>query len=93
MSHRYFYLAGLAAVVFLSGCAMPSSPPSYEITLPYGATACPEPRPTEGEMVMCTMNYLPVCAIHSDASRSTQSNDCSACADPKIAGYTDGACP
>lgn len=41
----------------------------------------------------CPMNYLPVCAIHTDQRRSTQSNSCSACANLDVIGYSEGQCP
>ena len=50
-------------------------------------TPCPEPRPR-----LCTMDYRPVCAKLNDGSVKTYSNGCSACTDPVVTGYRDGAC-
>ena len=50
-------------------------------------TACKEPRPQ-----MCTREYRPVCAKRADGSMKTYSNGCTACTDPKVVGYYQGAC-
>ena len=50
-------------------------------------TACKEPRPQ-----MCTRDYRPVCAKLDDGSRKTYSNGCTACTDPKVTSYYQGAC-
>jgi hypothetical protein len=50
-------------------------------------TACTEPRPQ-----VCTMDYTPVCARHEDGSYKTYSNGCTACANPSVAAYMEGAC-
>jgi len=50
-------------------------------------TTCPEPRPQ-----MCTREYRPVCAKLDDGSMKTYSNGCTACTDPKVVGYYQGAC-
>ena len=63
------------------GCAAaPPEAPSMD-------TVCEDPRPQ-----VCTMNYLPVCGVHADASRSSYANGCSACSDPEVQGYLEGAC-
>ena len=49
-------------------------------------TPCPEPRPQ-----ICTMDYRPVCATLQDGSVKTYSNGCSACTDPAVTGYQEGA--
>ena len=51
-------------------------------------TACTEPRPQ-----MCTMDYRPVCAVLESGERREYSNGCSACSDPAVTGYVEGACP
>ncbi len=48
---------------------------------------CTEPRPQ-----VCTQDYRPVCAELQDGSFKTFSNGCSACSDPAVAGYRNGAC-
>ena len=49
--------------------------------------ACTEPRPQ-----VCTQDYRPVCAELQDGNFKTFSNGCSACSDPAVTGYRDGAC-
>jgi hypothetical protein len=48
---------------------------------------CPEPRPQ-----VCTQDYRPVCAKLQDGNFKTYSNGCTACTDPAVAGYREGAC-
>ena len=50
-------------------------------------TSCPEPRPQ-----MCTREYRPVCAKLDDGSMKIYSNGCTACTDPNVVGYYQGAC-
>jgi alkaline phosphatase D len=49
--------------------------------------SCPEPRPQ-----ICTQDYRPVCAVRQDGSYKTYANGCSACSDPEVTGYREGAC-
>lgn len=49
---------------------------------------CEEPRPQA-----CTREYVPVCAIKKDNSSGLYGNACSACSNPEIVGYNEGACP
>jgi len=48
---------------------------------------CPEVRPQ-----ICTHEYRPVCAQLQDGSLKTYSNGCTACSDPAVTGYREGAC-
>ena len=48
---------------------------------------CKEPRPQ-----VCTQDYRPVCAALPDGDFKTYSNGCSACSDPAVTGYSEGAC-
>ena len=48
---------------------------------------CTEPRPQ-----VCTQDYRPVCAELQNGSFKTFSNGCSACSDPDVIGYREGAC-
>jgi len=50
-------------------------------------TPCQEPRPQ-----VCTREYRPVCAKLQDGGFKTYANGCTACTDPAVAGYRDGAC-
>ena len=51
------------------------------------AVACTDPRPQ-----VCTQDYRPVCAQLQDGRSKTYSNGCSACADPAVSSYREGAC-
>ena len=48
---------------------------------------CPEPRPQ-----VCTQEYRPVCATLQDGGFKTYSNGCTACTDPAVTAYREGAC-
>lgn len=48
---------------------------------------CTEPRPQ-----ICTMQYMPVCAILGDGSTKTYATDCSACSDARVVSYSADAC-
>lgn len=50
-------------------------------------TVCTAPRPQ-----VCTMDYRPVCAQLEDTSLKTYSNGCTACSDPRVKSYGEGAC-
>ncbi len=92
MHRPHVLLSSVLSLLALSGCnhRLQSAP---NIALPQSAIQCPEPRPQPGQHIACPMNYLPVCAIHVDGSRSTLSNACSACANPEISAYIDALCP
>src|SRR5210317_1480395 len=49
--------------------------------------ACTEPRPQ-----VCSQDYRPVCAVTQNGSFKTYANGCSACSDPEVNSYRDGAC-
>ena len=49
--------------------------------------ACTEPRPQ-----VCSQDYRPVCAVMQGGSFKTYSNGCSACSDPEVNSYREGAC-
>ena len=49
--------------------------------------ACTEPRPQ-----VCTQDYRPVCAMLHEGGFKTYANGCSACSDPAVTGYREGAC-
>jgi hypothetical protein len=50
-------------------------------------TRCPEPRPQ-----ICTREYRPVCAQLSDGTFKTYATGCTACTDPTVTAYREGAC-
>lgn len=72
------YCAAAAALALLSACA----------SLPENATACAEPRP-----LVCTMQFLPTCAVLQGGTRKEFSSPCTACADAKVQSYVTGSCP
>jgi hypothetical protein len=58
-----------------------------EVATEQDLVSCPEPRPQ-----ICTQEYRPVCAKLQDGGFKTYSNGCSACTDPSVTGYREGAC-
>ncbi len=83
----------LALFVTLSMTVPAMAGGNPEESLPEGGaegeffTICPEPRPQ-----ICTMDYRPVCAQLGDGTFKTYSNGCTACTDPIVTGYREGAC-
>ena len=76
-------ISGLMALLLLAGFNLSAALPGEEPVL----TSCPENRPE-----ICTMDYTPVCARHIDGSFKTYSNGCTACTNPSVEGYVEGAC-
>ena len=76
-------ISGLRTLLLLSGLSVTVVFAGQEPDL----TSCPEPRPE-----ICTMDYTPVCARHTDGSFKTYSNGCTACTNPSVEGYVEGAC-
>jgi len=76
-------ISGLRTLLLLSGLSVTVVFAGQEPDL----TSCPEPRPE-----ICTMDYTPVCARHTDGSFKTYSNGCTACTYPSVEGYVEGAC-
>lgn len=82
MTNRHFKFTLLLITMLLSGaCSSTQINPDFDIK-------CSDPRPQ-----ICTMDYTPVCGIHSDGSSKTYSNGCSACSNKEVIGYNKGACP
>lgn len=75
-----------ASVLILSGCDKASTEQS-NIAEIEGMTLCEDPRSH-----MCTYDYRPVCATLLVNSHKTYSNGCTACSDPQVIGYQEGAC-
>ena len=71
-------LCGIAVLMLLSACA----------NVPAPGTSCTEPRPQ-----VCTMEFLPTCAVLGSGGLKEFSSPCTACADPAVTGYTTGSCP
>ena len=92
---RVMAVAALVASLWIQGCAE-TEPVAV---LPEGFAQCVEPRPE-----LCTQDFVPVCAARDTGMRcvttpcdslelSTYGNACSACSDPDVVGYGNGACP
>jgi hypothetical protein len=87
-------LAGCGAAAPEVGGASPSA-----MTARDDYVACTEPRPE-----ICTMEYVPVCALRATGiqcvtepcdgafERITRPNGCGACEDADVTGYVAGAC-
>ena len=71
----------LSTFFFLSAC-------SSNIKQPAAETMCKDPRPE-----ICTMQYDPVCGIHTDNTTKTYASDCTACSNKEVIGYNKGECP
>lgn len=76
-------VTGLMTLLLLAGFNLSAALAGEEPAL----TSCPEPRPE-----ICTMDYTPVCARHTDGSFKTYSNGCTACTNPSVEGYVEDAC-
>ena len=85
----------LFLALFIAGCVRSSTIRSDTFKLD---GECVEPRPE-----LCTKDYRPVCALRDTGVRcittpcpstewKTYSNACSACSDPDVMGYKNGAC-
>lgn len=83
--------------ISLTACASHSlSDGNNEVTLSKQDTRCKDPRPE-----ICTREYRPVCALvendqgeqNGKLSRKTYATWCTACADPRVQGYSQGECP
>ena len=74
-------LAGLLVAAAASACSVRG--------LPEKAQVCRDPRPE-----VCTAIYAPVCAFRlaEGLPPATYASGCSACADPMVAGFVEGAC-
>lgn len=74
-------VCGLAVLTLLSACA--GAP-----IAPEGTISCSEPRP-----LVCTMEFLPTCAVLSSGGLKEFASPCTACADTAVTGYVVGSCP
>jgi hypothetical protein len=72
---------GLGLFLYACESAQKSTIPLTEFT------ECKDPRSE-----MCTREYRPVCAKRDTGEWVTKGNSCTACADPKVHGYTKDAC-
>ena len=67
----------IAVIILLSACA----------SQPTASTACTEPRP-----LVCTMQFLPTCAVLAAGGHKEFASPCTACADAGVKGYVNGPC-
>ena len=65
------------ALALLSACA----------SQPVDMIICPEPRPE-----LCTMEFVPTCAVLARGKRKEFASPCTACADELVTGYVSGGC-
>lgn len=95
---RYMCADGKVPFEDKTGCGCEPADDGTGDGRPEGYVECTEPRPEA-----CTMQYDPVCADVDNGircvkapcpstDRKTYGNGCSACGDPKVYGYTPGAC-
>lgn len=71
-------VCSMTVLLLLAACASAPEP----------ATQCPEPRP-----LVCTMEFLPTCAVLKAGGRKEFASPCTACSDEAVTGYTSGSCP
>jgi len=81
MKQVLFIAAAIYTSLILSAC-------DSNVKRPIAENMCTEPRPE-----ICTMQYDPVCGIHTDNTTKTYASDCTACSNKDVTGYTKGECP
>ena len=81
--HRFsiFVLATLILLGF-AGCAAVETG-----SISADATRCEDPRP-----MVCTMEYMPVCADLVAGGTATYPSGCNACADVAVASWVESPC-
>lgn len=65
--------------LLLSACAS---------TAPVATTPCMPPRP-----LVCTMEFVPTCAVLDSGGTKEFASPCTACADARVTGYSAKPCP
>ena len=81
---RRFYLLVLSIQIWLGlpGCAAVET-----VSTSTDATICKDPRP-----MVCTMEYMPVCANLEAGGTATYPSGCNACADVAVASWVNSPC-
>ena len=74
--------------LFLSLVACTGGPEAREARRYAEHQLCPEQRPQ-----VCTMEYMPVCALLESGRKKEYASACNACADGDVISYTPDACP
>ena len=87
--HSLLAVTSVVLLSLISACSGQSDTKEKqaEIVLTENAIPCSEPRPQ-----VCTMIYLPVCAISTSGAQTIEASDCSACAKADVIAYTQGDC-
>jgi len=74
---------GVICMALMAGCVTSTLAPSK----PADATRCEDPRP-----MVCTMEYMPVCADLVAGGTATYPSGCNACADVAVASWVESPC-
>jgi hypothetical protein len=74
------------ALVFVAGCS--GGPEARKAKRYAEHQLCPQQRPE-----VCTMEYMPVCALLQNGRRKEYASACSACSDTDVVSYEPDACP
>lgn len=80
-------LMGVSVLLVLTGCSRSEAQDTAVTVAALGFTTCQEPRPE-----ICYEIYSPVCATRDFQERVEYANDCTACADARVAGFVPGLC-
>lgn len=80
-------LIGVSVLLILAGCSRSDAQDTAATIAAFNFTICQEPRPE-----ICYEIYSPVCAILDSQERVEYANDCTACADARVAGFVPGLC-
>ena len=73
----------VVGVLTVAGCGTSTLAPDNAAA----ATLCEDPRP-----MVCTMEYMPVCANLAAGGTATYPSGCNACADIAVASWVDSPC-
>lgn len=81
-------LTAVLALVIVSLGACAGGPEARKAKRYAEHQQCPEQRPQ-----LCTMEYMPVCALLENGRRKEYASACNACSDTEVIGYNPDACP
>jgi len=82
---RYYSL--ISALMITLVTLLPGCTPKQTGILTAKDVICESPRPQ-----ICTMDYVPVCAVMKNGSQKTMSNACTACSLKEVTHYRPGPC-
>jgi hypothetical protein len=80
-------LCGIVVSLQVGGCADTKPQPTQETENAANIILCKDPRPQ-----ICTMEYIPVCAMLNDGAKRTYASGCGACSDGAVASYRLNQC-